>query len=125
MKTILITGANRGIGYEMTKQSLEAGYRVFAGCRSPETAEALQALGDQFEQLAIVQLDVSDDQSVADAATAVGAQTDHIDWLINNAGINLRHNLERFTADEMLQTFKVICQTSPHGRCTTAVPPAN
>jgi len=107
MKTILITGANRGIGYEMAKQSLAAGDRVFAGCRSPETAVALQELSGQFDQLTVVQLDVSEDRSVVEAATAVAAQTDHIDWLINNAGINLRHNLERFSADEMLQTFNV------------------
>ena len=88
MNTILITGANRGIGLELTRQLLQRGDRIFAGCRQPEKAAALQDLQRTYgDQLAIVQIDVMDDESVAAAKTAVSTQTDHLDILINNAGV--------------------------------------
>ena len=90
MKQILITGANRGIGLEMTRQFVQRGDFVFAGCRQPEQADDLQALSRKFpQQLSIVALDVVNDDSVAVAKTAVSSQTNHLDILINNAGINI------------------------------------
>ena len=90
MKQILITGANRGIGLEMTRQFVQRGDFVFAGCRQPEQADDLQALSREFpQQLSIVALDVVDDDSVAVAKTAVSSQTNHLDILVNNAGINI------------------------------------
>jgi NAD(P)-dependent dehydrogenase (short-subunit alcohol dehydrogenase family) len=88
MKQILITGANRGIGLELTRQLLARGERVLATCRQPVQAAALQDLRNQFgDRLLILPLDVSDDISVRAAKTAVNNVVDRLDLLINNAGI--------------------------------------
>lgn len=87
MSTVLITGAGRGLGLEMARQLAERGDTVFATVRNPAKADALRALeGD----VRLVALDVSDEASIAKAAEAVGAQTERLDVLINNAGINSR-----------------------------------
>jgi len=64
MKTILITGANRGLGLEFVKQLSASGMRVFACCRSPENAAELQALAKQFDTISIYQLDVTQQAQV-------------------------------------------------------------
>jgi len=84
MATVLLTGANRGIGLEFVKQYLEAGWQVLACCRDPEQANALQALGDH-SSLSIHQLDVADAQSIQALASELANQP--IDILLNNAGI--------------------------------------
>jgi NAD(P)-dependent dehydrogenase (short-subunit alcohol dehydrogenase family) len=84
METIVITGANRGIGLELTRNFLAAGKRVIAGCRDPQSATALAELASSAE-LDVHKLDVADDSSVAEFSARVG--TDTVDVLINNAGI--------------------------------------
>lgn len=83
LKTVLITGANRGLGLEFTKQYLADGWRILACCRNPQGADALRAL--ESDRLQIYALDVVDPNSLA----AVSQQIQHetIDILINNAGI--------------------------------------
>jgi NAD(P)-dependent dehydrogenase (short-subunit alcohol dehydrogenase family) len=82
MPTVLITGANRGIGLEFTRQYAAAGWRILAGCRSPGSADDLGGLkGD----IAIHALDVADTGSVSAAKAAIGSEP--IDLLINNAGV--------------------------------------
>jgi NAD(P)-dependent dehydrogenase (short-subunit alcohol dehydrogenase family) len=81
----LITGANRGIGFEFTRRLLGRGDTVFAACRAPESAEALRALGP--ERLTILPLDIRDDATIAAMAGAVAERVDGLDLLINNAGI--------------------------------------
>lgn len=106
MKKYLITGANRGIGLEMTKQLLAGGEFVFASCRLPEHAEQLNGLmADYGERLKIVQLDVINDLSVAAAIEEISEHADYIDVLINNAGVNFRDSFEQFNADEFLLTL--------------------
>lgn len=107
MKQIFISGANRGIGLEMTRRLLDEGQRVFAGCRQPGNAADLQALKKRFaDQLLIVQLDVMDDASVLSAWQAVNEMTDRLDWLVNNAGILVRgESLEEFDPQIMRRTF--------------------
>ncbi|TGE23037.1 SDR family oxidoreductase [Hymenobacter metallicola] len=88
MKSVLITGANRGLGLELTRQYLERGDQVFAATRQPDAATDLQALGQQREgQLVVLPLDVTSADSLAAAYAQVAAATDHLDILINNAGI--------------------------------------
>ncbi|GAB2536842.1 SDR family oxidoreductase [Gracilibacillus alcaliphilus] len=79
----LITGANRGLGKCLTETALERGHQVFAGVRDPE-ADILQSYGSQLK---IIQLDVTDDQSVRKALEEVKASISSLDCLINNAGI--------------------------------------
>jgi len=79
MSTILITGANRGLGYEAARRLLDDGHDVWIGARDPVRGRAAaEELGARF-----VELDVLLDASVAAAAETVG----ELDVLINNAGI--------------------------------------
>jgi len=88
MQHILVTGTNRGLGLEFTRQYLERGEHVFAGCRQPATAAALHALRARYPQrLSMVALDVADADAIQTLHQAVQSQTDRLDVLINNAGI--------------------------------------
>ena len=84
---VLITGSNRGIGLEFTKQYLERGWTVIATARKPEKAEDLRQLGIQYpERLSIYQLDVTDNERIDELAKELEDQP--IDLLLNNAGIS-------------------------------------
>ena len=82
MSTVLITGANRGIGLEFARQYAEAGYRVHAACRAPGSADTLASLG---ERVTLHALDVTDHAGIE--ALAAGLENEAIDIVINNAGI--------------------------------------
>ncbi|HUD79483.1 MAG TPA: SDR family NAD(P)-dependent oxidoreductase [Streptosporangiaceae bacterium] len=83
MTITLITGANKGLGYETARQLIEAGQTVYIGARSVERGEnAAAELGARF-----VRLDVTDDASVAAAMSVIGDRDGHLDVLVNNAGI--------------------------------------
>ena len=87
VKPVLVTGANKSIGFETARQLGRAGHRVWLGSRDRERGEAavarLRAEGGDVRLLA---LDVSDDRSVGSAAAAVMEQDGRLDILINNAG---------------------------------------
>lgn len=87
MPTILITGANRGLGLEWTRQCLEAGWRVIATCRHPESAEHLRQVVAGHPQAVIHRLDVTDVQDLA--SLRMELETEPIDVLLNNAGVYL------------------------------------
>jgi NAD(P)-dependent dehydrogenase (short-subunit alcohol dehydrogenase family) len=88
MRRILITGANRGLGLEFTRQYLERGGRVFAAVRDPGRARELAELQAKHpNRLTILPLDVADAGSIRASHAAVSAQTDGLDLLLNNAGI--------------------------------------
>ena len=83
MTVTLITGANKGIGFETARQLVELGHVVYVGARSVERGEeAAAALNARF-----VQLDVTDDASVSDALATIGAAEGRLDVLVHNAGI--------------------------------------
>ena len=90
MKIALITGANKGIGFETAKQLAQKGFYVYIGSRNPENGlqavEKLKALN--LTNVEAIQIDVTDDNSVKNARTEIGKKTDVLDVLINNAGIN-------------------------------------
>jgi len=86
MKTTLITGANRGIGLEFTKQYAADGWRVIACSRHPENSDALNKLAIQYPDLVKIQaLDVADHVQIERLAQILANES--IDLLINNAGI--------------------------------------
>ena len=90
MPTAVVTGANRGMGLEFTRQLLESGHHVFATARGKK-ADALDALGRAHpDQLTRLSLDVGDTGSIATFAAELTTRTDHVDLLVNNAGINSR-----------------------------------
>jgi NAD(P)-dependent dehydrogenase (short-subunit alcohol dehydrogenase family) len=83
MTVTLITGANKGIGFETAKQLLELGHVVYLGARDVERGEkAAAALGARF-----VQLDVTDDDSVRGALATIGSEEGRLDVLVHNAGV--------------------------------------
>lgn len=82
MLTVLITGANRGIGLGLTQYYLNQGAQVTATYRDKTSSDALLSLCDKYDNLRVLQLDVTDYQAVA----ALAVQFEHLDILINNAG---------------------------------------
>ncbi|GLY05439.1 MULTISPECIES: SDR family NAD(P)-dependent oxidoreductase [Actinoplanes] len=83
MTVTLITGANKGIGFETAKQLVAQGHTVYIGARDTARGQAAaDELGAKF-----VQLDVTDDASVSAALATIDASEDHLDILVNNAGI--------------------------------------
>jgi NAD(P)-dependent dehydrogenase (short-subunit alcohol dehydrogenase family) len=84
MTVTLVTGANKGLGYETARQLLDRAHTVYIGARDIERGSvAASQLGAQF-----VQLDVTDDASVAAALQVIDDREGHLDVLINNAGIS-------------------------------------
>ena len=85
MQTVLITGANRGIGLEFVRQYANDGWNVIACCRNSTDAVALQKLAQDTPSIRIETLDVLDATSIDQLTKKLSSTT--IDLLINNAGI--------------------------------------
>jgi NAD(P)-dependent dehydrogenase (short-subunit alcohol dehydrogenase family) len=83
--TVLITGANRGIGYEFARQYAERGWTVIATARKPRDSADLQKLAAERGNVHVEKLDVTSDRSVRALADRYRGKP--IDVLINNAGI--------------------------------------
>jgi NAD(P)-dependent dehydrogenase (short-subunit alcohol dehydrogenase family) len=83
--TVLITGADRGLGLEFTRQYAARGDTVIATCRHPEDAADLQALAAAKTTIVVEKLDLTDDAGVRSLASKYHGKP--IDVLINNAGI--------------------------------------
>jgi NAD(P)-dependent dehydrogenase (short-subunit alcohol dehydrogenase family) len=84
MTATLVTGANKGLGYETARRLIEQGHSVYIGARSVERGEAAaNGLGARF-----VQLDVTDDASVESAMAVIAEREGRLDVLVNNAGIS-------------------------------------
>ena len=89
-KTVLITGANRGIGFETARQLAQKGYKVLVGARSEESGKEAEAkLKDEGFDAEFVLLDVDDAETHKSAAKYVEENYGKLDVLINNAGIYL------------------------------------
>lgn len=100
-QTVLITGANRGIGLELARQYSAAGWRVIGTARKPDSAEALGAIGAE-----VMQLDVTDQASVDRLARDLADKP--VDVLINNAGIQpLMWTLAEVDFDEFERALSV------------------
>lgn len=90
MKKALITGANKGIGFETAKQLLLNGYYVYIGCRNLENGiNAVEKLkSENLTNVEAIQIDVTNDDSVNNARIELGKRTEILDVLVNNSGIN-------------------------------------
>jgi len=112
MTVTLISGANKGLGYETARHLLAAGHTVYAGARDLEGGRrAAERLGARF-----VHLDVTDDASVAAAAKAIEAEGG-LDVLVNNAGIEGRtpDNGVIGPADETAEHMQALFDTNVFG----------
>lgn len=85
MKTVLISGADRNIGLEMTKNFLGRGWKVYAGRFREDLLWLDELKKDYPESLVIVPMDVSDDESVKAAVRMVAEQEEYLDMLVHNA----------------------------------------
>lgn len=87
-KTALITGANRGIGFEVARQLAQKAFHVFLTARHREAGEkAVSILQKNGAEVSFIELDASDPDSIARAAQEVATTVDHLDVLVNNAAV--------------------------------------
>jgi short-subunit dehydrogenase len=121
-KIILITGASTGIGLETAIQLAEQGHKVFASMRNIEKSTLLKQTAEKRGvKLNIMQLDVLDDQSIANCISEIIKSNERIDVLINNAGAGFIRTMEQASMDEIKQVMDV----NFYGpiRCSKAVLP--
>lgn len=104
MTITLITGANKGLGYETARQLVALGHTVYAGSRDPERGQAAaDQLGATF-----IQLDVTDQASVDAAAKTIRETEGHLDVLVNNAGVQGgMPSPADLTADKLQEVYDV------------------
>ena len=121
-KTILITGTSTGFGRDTAETLARAGHTVFASMRNPQAKNREPAETLRKQRIKVIELDVSIDASVDQAAKEVLAHAGRIDVLINNAGIASAGVTEAFTADQA----KIVFNTNVVGllRTTRAALPA-
>tara|TARA_B100000809_G_scaffold230732_1_gene245370 strand:+ start:304 stop:1134 length:831 start_codon:yes stop_codon:yes gene_type:complete len=111
--TTLITGANRGIGFEFAKQYLAKGWRVIATCRKPEAADDLITLQAQYPELLIIdKLDVRDHTQID--LLAERYNNTRIDVLLNNAGIS-GGQIDQMFGRFNYETYSAVLETNTIG----------
>ncbi len=99
MTITLITGANKGLGFEAARRLTELGHIVYIGARDAERGQAAAtSIGARF-----VQLDVTDDASVDAAAACVLGEAGHLDVLVNNAAVSGSRALPAEVTADMVQ----------------------
>jgi NAD(P)-dependent dehydrogenase (short-subunit alcohol dehydrogenase family) len=105
-RNILITGANGGVGSALTAALAADGARVFAAVRTGRSGEALEELG---EEVVVIELDVTDSDSIARATDAVSAAVGDkgLAGLVNNAGVIVQGPLELVPVDALRRQFEV------------------
>lgn len=115
MKTVLITGANKSIGFEAAKQLLQQGYYVYLGCRDLQKGEQavsqLQAEG--LNQVEPIEIDVDKIESIKAAREVLGKKTKVLDVLINNAGI--LGSTPQTALETNISVFKQVFETNFFG----------
>jgi NAD(P)-dependent dehydrogenase (short-subunit alcohol dehydrogenase family) len=88
MKTALVTGANKGIGREVARQLVAKGLHVFVGARNPKAGrKAAEQIATGGEKSTLLEIDVTENDSVTNAAREFSKIADHLDLLVNNAAI--------------------------------------
>lgn len=115
MKTVLITGANKSIGFETARQLLQQGYYVYLGCRDIRKGQQAtdQLRAERLTQVEPLAIDVDDRNSILAAREALGRKTTVLDVLVNNAGI---HGAMQQTAPETdSRAFRAVFDTNVFG----------
>ncbi|MGN6179106.1 MAG: SDR family oxidoreductase [Mucilaginibacter sp.] len=119
MKTILITGANKGIGFETARQLAKAGHFVYLGSRDKANGlEAIKKLNNEgITNIAAIVIDIADIDSVRQARQELEAGISSLDILINNAGIAGEQPQDFATGD--MQNLRAIFDTNFFGTVQT------
>ena len=103
METVVITGANRGIGLALTRRFLRAGKRVVATCRNPDTLQ----VSEDRANLDVAKLDVADGEAVSTFVSELSGEV--VDVLLNNAGVigGDVHSVDDVDYDAWREAFEV------------------
>jgi len=96
-KTALVTGANKGIGFEVVRELARMDFRVFLGARNAKAGRAATEKLSEVGDVAFIEIDVSDADSIRRAVQKLESQADHLDVLVNNAGILLDEDKDALT----------------------------
>ncbi|WP_257386816.1 SDR family oxidoreductase [Tahibacter caeni] len=108
MPVAIVSGANRGLGLELVQQLLQRGWRVIAACRKTQVRRLTELAGSHPGHLHVMPLDVTSERSIAAFAGEAALVTDHVDLLVNNAGVLISG--ERFgqvAAKSLMESFAV------------------
>jgi len=122
MRSVLITGTSKGIGFETALSFARGGYKVFATMRNPDAAASLKKhIAEESLAVVIYKMDVDSDESVKHCMETIISEHGTIDVLVNNAGIERHGSIEELP----LADFKAIMETNYFGviRCIQAVLP--
>ena len=122
MKSVIITGANRGIGLDTTLSFARAGYKVYATMRNPEKADTLhEKIENESLNVIMMAMDVNSDESVTSCISKIHEDNGVVDVIINNAGIERHGAIEEME----LSVFKEVMETNYFGviRCVKEVLP--
>jgi NAD(P)-dependent dehydrogenase (short-subunit alcohol dehydrogenase family) len=112
-KIVLITGANKGIGFETARRLVELGMTVLVGARDRERgAQAVARLRERSRAAHLVTLDLTDEASIATAVADVGARFGRLDVLVNNAGIG---NASAVPSAQSLPAMRTLFETNVFG----------
>jgi len=113
-KTALVTGANKGIGFATVRGLAKQGYQVWLGARDRGLGErAVEKLRSEGLDVQFLSIDVSNDSSVQQAALILGKQINHLDLLINNAGMG--PNMDTSPSVENVESIHKIYQVNVFG----------
>ena len=115
MKSALVTGANKSIGFEVARQLAQKGIYVYLGTRNLENGKSAvdKLLAEGLSNVEAIQLDVTDDVSVKNACSEIGKKTKTLDILINNAGIFGGH--PQSSLDSTIIQFKAAYDANVYG----------
>ncbi|MEJ7559825.1 MAG: SDR family oxidoreductase [Pedobacter sp.] len=118
MKSALVTGANKGIGFEVAKILAQKGIFVYLGARSLENGNAAvdQLKAEGITNIEAVQLEVTDQESVAEARRTIGIKTKVLDILVNNAGIG--GGFPQSALNATINQFRNVFETNVFGVAT-------
>ena len=109
MKTALITGANKGIGREVASQLAKNGFHVFVGARNPKSGrKAAEDIAKEGGKATFLEMDVSDNDNVTTAVREFSKFADHLDVLVDNAGIMMDGDdaILKISDDILRETFE-------------------
>lgn len=107
-KTLVITGANRGLGLEFVNYYAQQAIRVIACCRDPENAHELNALCHSFSNIELLPLNVTHQHEITGLSSHLGESA--VDLLINNAGVGASRDTKAvFDSESWKKVFEINC----------------